>query len=64
MTSKLRHLDLCSGIGGFSLGLEATGDVKTVAFCEREAYPQAILKQHWPDVPCYKDVKELTYDQL
>jgi len=64
MTSKLRHLDLCSGIGGFSLGLEATGGVKTVAFCEREAYPQAILKQHWPDVPCYKDVKELTYDQL
>ena len=64
MTSKLRHLDLCSGIGGFSLGLEATGGVKTVAFCEREAYPQAILKQHWPDVPCYKNVKELTYDQL
>ena len=64
MTSKLRHLDLCSGIGGFSLGLEATGGVKTVAFCEREAYPQAILKQHWPDVPCYTDVKELTYAQL
>jgi len=60
----LRHLDLCSGIGGFSLGLEATGGVKTVAFCEREAYPQAILKQHWPDVPCYTDVKELTYAQL
>ena len=60
----MRMLDLFSGIGGFSLGLEATGGVKTVAFCEREAYPQAILKQHWHDVPCYKDVKELTYDQL
>ena len=30
---KLRVLDLFSGIGGFSLGLEAAG-METVAFCE------------------------------
>ncbi len=29
----MRVLDLFSGIGGFSLGLEAAG-MRTVAFCE------------------------------
>ena len=29
---KLNHLDLFSGIGGFSLGLEATGGFETKAF--------------------------------
>ncbi|WP_281932441.1 DNA cytosine methyltransferase [Roseibium album] len=33
---KLRVLDLFSGIGGFSLGLERTGGFETVAFCEIE----------------------------
>ena len=30
----IKILDVCSGIGGFSLGLEATGGFDTVAFCE------------------------------
>ena len=29
---KLKVLDLFSGLGGFSLGLERTGKYKTVAF--------------------------------
>ena len=36
--SKLRVLDLFSGIGGFSLGLERTGGFETVAFCEIEPF--------------------------
>ena len=56
-------LDLFSGIGGFSLGLERAG-FKTVAFCEIEPFPRAILKEHWPDVPCYEDVRTLTAQQL
>ena len=32
MGEALRVLDLFSGIGGFSLGLERTGGFKTVAF--------------------------------
>lgn len=39
-------LDLFSGIGGFSLGLERAG-MKTVAFCEIEPFCQAVLKKHW-----------------
>jgi DNA (cytosine-5)-methyltransferase 1 len=59
-TGKLRVLDLFSGIGGFSLGLERTGGFETVAFCEIEPYPRAVLKKHWPKVPCYEDVRTLT----
>ena len=59
----MRVLDLFSGIGGFSLGLERAG-FKTVAFCEIDPYARAVLRKHWPDVPCYDDVRELTADRL
>ena len=60
----MKHLDLFSGIGGFSLGLEATGGFKTVAFCEIEEYPRKVLRKHWPDVRQYEDIKKLTYETL
>jgi DNA (cytosine-5)-methyltransferase 1 len=56
-------LDLFSGIGGFSLGLERAG-MRTVAFCEIEPYARAVLAKHWPNVPCYDDVRTLTADRL
>jgi DNA (cytosine-5)-methyltransferase 1 len=59
----MRVLDLFSGIGGFSLGLERAG-MQTVAFCECEPYAQAVLRKHWPDVPCYEDVRTLNADRL
>lgn len=61
---KLKLLDLFSGIGGFSLGLERTGGFETVAFCEIEKFPQQVLKKHWPDVPIYEDVRILDYEKL
>ena len=64
MTEKLKILDLFSGIGGFSLGLERTGGFETVAFCEIEEFPRKVLKKHWPEVPCYEDVTKLTGDIL
>jgi DNA (cytosine-5)-methyltransferase 1 len=51
-------LDLFSGIGGFSLGLERAG-MKTIAFCEIDKFCQKVLKKHWPDVPIHEDVKTL-----
>ena len=61
---KLNHLDLFSGIGGFSLGLEATGGFETKAFCDIEEYPRQVLQKHWPHVKQYKDIKELNYERL
>lgn len=59
----MRVLDLFSGIGGFSLGLERAG-FKTVAFCEIDPYCRRVLARHWPGVPCYPDIRELTADRL
>jgi len=61
---KLKHLDLFSGIGGFSLGLEATGGFETKAFCDIEKYPRQVLQKHWPHVKQYEDIKELNYERL
>lgn len=65
----LKVLDLFSGIGGFSLGLErckinGVSAFETVAFCEIEKFPQKVLKKHWPDVPIYEDVRNVTKEQL
>jgi DNA (cytosine-5)-methyltransferase 1 len=64
MTDKLKVLDLFSGIGGFSLGLDRAGGFETVAFCEIEPFPRKVLAKHWPGVPCYEDVTKLTGDIL
>jgi len=56
-------LDLFSGIGGFSIGLEAAG-MKTVAFCEYDKQAQKVLKKNWPNTPIFDDVRTLNKDLL
>jgi DNA (cytosine-5)-methyltransferase 1 len=56
-------LDLFSGIGGFSLGLERAG-MRTVAFCEIDPFCRQVLAKHWPNVPCYSDVRYVTASRL
>ncbi len=51
----MRVLDLFSGIGGFSLGLERAG-MTTVSFCEIEPVARSILAKHWPNVPIHDDI--------
>lgn len=60
----MKVLDLFSGIGGFSYGLESTGGFETVAFAECEPYPIAVLKKHWPTVRVYEDVRQITATRL
>lgn len=57
----MKVLDLFSGIGGFSLGLENAG-FETVAFVENNKSCQRVLKKHW-SVPIYDDVKDVTFNK-
>ena len=60
---KLKHLDLFSGIGGFSLAADRTWGKENIEhiFCDNEPFSQAILKKHWPQAQIYGDIRTLTY---
>ena len=60
----LKILDLFSGLGGFSLGLERTGCFKTTAFCDNNKYSRLLLQKHWKGVKIYNDVREINKEQL
>ena len=61
---KLKILDLFSGLGGFSLGLERTGHFRTVAFCDNNKYSKLILDKHWKGIKIYDDVREITKENF
>lgn len=61
--SKLRVLDLFSGIGGFSYGLAKTGGFETVAFCEIEEFPRKVIAKHFPGVPIYHDITTAQFSE-
>ena len=60
--SDMRHVDLCSGIGGFALGFEWAGLSSPVLFCDNELWCRRVLAKHWPHVPVAEDVRELATD--
>ena len=64
MKEKYKVLDLFSGLGGFSLGLERTGHFRTVAFCDNNKFSKAILDKHWKGIKIYDDVREITKERL
>lgn len=59
----MKSLELFAGIGGIALAEEMAG-IEVVGLCEFADYPRAILKNHWPDVPLYKDVTKLDREEL
>ena len=64
MKEKMKILDLFSGIGGFSLGLESTGHFETTAFCEIDKFCKLILNKHWKGKKIYDDVKAISKKQF
>lgn len=57
------HLSLCTGIGGIDLAAEWAG-FQTVGQCEFAAYPRKVLEKHWPDVPRWRDVRDVTAESV
>ena len=58
----MKVLDLFSGIGGFSLGLERAG-MTTVAFCEIDEICRQVLTKNFPVVPQAVDIRKLFYSR-
>ena len=61
---KYKILDLFSGLGGFSLGLERTGHFETVAFCDNNQYSKLVIDKHWKGIKIYDDIREITKERL
>ena len=59
----MKVLGLFSGIGGFELGLQRAG-FEISAMCEIDPFCRRVLAKHWPGVPIYEDVRELTGERL
>jgi len=59
----LKVLDLFSGIGGFSLGLERAG-MKTIAFVESNTACRMLLRKRWKDVPVFHCIKTVDFESI
>ena len=60
---KLKLLDLFSGIGGFSLGLESTGYFETIGFVEKDKFCQQVLEKNFKDIPIESEVRDVKGDR-
>lgn len=57
-----RHLDLCSGIGGFALAARWVGGIETVGFCDVDPWARRVLAKNFPGVRIDEDVETLNID--
>ena len=55
----LRLFDLFSGIGGFSLGMEATKRIKTIGFVEKDKFCQKVLQKNFKNIPIEEDIRNV-----
>jgi DNA (cytosine-5)-methyltransferase 1 len=62
-TTKPTVASFFSGIGGFDLGFERAGFDVTLQ-CEIEPFCCSILERHWPHVNRFKDIKEISPEDV
>jgi DNA (cytosine-5)-methyltransferase 1 len=60
---QLTHFSLFTGIGGIDLAADWAGFI-TVGQCEFAPYPIQILEKHWPDVPRWRDIRDVTAESF
>jgi len=54
----MKALSLFSGIGGLELAAMQCG-IQTIALCEIEPFPVAVLSKRFPDIPILSDVRKV-----
>lgn len=59
----MKHLSLCTGIGGLDLAAEWAG-FETVAQCEIDEYASKVLSKKWGGVQNLHDIRTVTYKRL
>ena len=59
----LTHFSLFSGIGGIDLAAEWVG-FESVGQCEFADYPTKVLEKHWPNVPRWRDIRDVTLESV
>ena len=61
----IRIGSICSGIGGFELGLEySLPNAGTIWQIEIDPYCRSVLAQHWPNTERFEDVKTIGVHEL
>ncbi|UTC29912.1 modification methylase [Bajunvirus bajun] len=58
ITAPIRFATVCSGVEAVSLAWEPQG-FEPIFYSEIEAFPNAVLKHHWPDVPNLGDLTRI-----
>lgn len=56
-------VSLFSGIGAMDLAFQWAGGT-TVAMCEIDPFCRKVLNKHWPLVPVFEDIHDLTINRI
>lgn len=62
-TIAMKHLDLFSGYGGFSVACEQV-DIETVGFSEIDKYASQVLAFNFPGIKNYGDITKIDFRQF